>query len=64
MASDLIEKVNTDANGNPVSVDISEGNNQGRQCTTRTVSMDYVKRHSGGRRGVDYTFKGYIYLLQ
>lgn len=60
----VIEKVNTDANGNPVSVDISEGNNQGRQCTTRTVSMDYVKRHSGGRRGVDYTFKGYIYLLQ
>ena len=60
----VIEKVNTDANGNPVSVDISEGNNQGRQCTTRTVTMDYVKRHSGGRRGVDYTFKGYIYLLQ
>ena len=60
----VIEKVNTDANGNPVSVDISEGNNQGRQCTTRTVTMDYVKRHSGGKRGVDYTFKGYIYLLQ
>lgn len=60
----VIEKVNTDASGNPVSLDISEGNNQGRQCTTRTVTIDYVKRHSGGRRGVDYTFKGYIYLLQ